>query len=140
MKSLDLSRSLQDLEGEDWGEPSYGSYVVTTCHSMRRKPLRDVTVEELRLVIGQGSSLDYLIPVALPILKDNPLAEGDFYEGDLLKNVLGVPASFWDEHPDWREEVDQIAQRALVLCEGLEYGGVSLEVLQEAYSHFCSRG
>ena len=138
MKPVDLSRSLQELEGDDWGEPTYPSYVVTTCHTMRRKPLRDVTTEELRLVIGQGFSLDYLMPMAIAKLEENPLADGDFYEGDLLKNVLTVPASFWDEHPAWREAVDQVARRSFVLCAALEGGGeFNLKILREAYSIFC---
>ena len=51
---FDRTKSLQELERHDLGEPPYGSYLVTTVHRLRRKPLADFTVEDLRIMIGQG--------------------------------------------------------------------------------------
>lgn len=103
MKSLDYSKSLEQLEKDYWGEPEYDSYVVRTCHSMRKKPLSEVTIEELRLVIGQGFSLEYLMPIAIEKLKENILAEGDLYEGDLFSNVISKSTfDYWRNHKsDW---------------------------------------
>ena len=42
----------------------------------------------------------YLVPIALEALAKNPLAEGDFYPGDLLAQVRKVDQSYWDDHPD----------------------------------------
>jgi contact-dependent growth inhibition (CDI) system CdiI-like immunity protein len=107
-----LDKSLQELEHKDWGEPTYDSYLVTTIHRLRRVPLRQFTVEDLRIMIGQNIGLQYLVPLALEHLRRNPLAEGDYYPGDLLKMVLSADAKFWQNHPEWRKEVDEIAQRA----------------------------
>ena len=46
-------------------------------------------------MIGQGFGLNYLVPLAIDQLKINILAEGDYYPGDLLKNVLTIPQDFW---------------------------------------------
>ena len=101
--------SLQELEGQDWGEASFPSYLVRTCHALHRKPLRDFTVEDLRIMIGQNFSLEYLIPLALEHLQREPLAEGDFYPGDLLGCVLGrVEPEFWQKRPDLRQAVEEI--------------------------------
>ncbi|WP_204007841.1 contact-dependent growth inhibition system immunity protein [Virgisporangium aurantiacum] len=45
-----------------------------------------------------------LLPLAVDMLVDNPLAEGDFYPGDLLVTVLGLPSSTWVTLPGnrWR--------------------------------------
>ena len=99
-----LDKTLQELEGNDWGEPTFSSHLVTECHRLRRVPLRDFTIEDLRIMIGQNISLDYLVPLALDQLEANPLAEGDFYEGDfyegdLLWYVNRIPAEFWNTHP-----------------------------------------
>jgi len=113
-------RSLQDLDGQDWGEAPYPSYVVTNVHRLRRTPLQDFMVEDLRLMIGQGfsESLPYLVPLAVERLRANPLVPGDFYPGDLLKNVVGIEASFWKQYPDLQREVETIADHALsLLCE-----------------------
>jgi len=72
MNAFDRSKSLQELEGEDWGEPEFQSYVVTNAHRLWRVPLRDFTVEDLRIMIGQQLGLRYLIPIALENLRANP--------------------------------------------------------------------
>ena len=50
-------------------------------------PLKNLTVENLRLIIGQQISLSYLVPVSLDILQIAPLAQGDMYPDDLLINA-----------------------------------------------------
>jgi len=86
-------RSLQDLDGQDWGEAPYPSYVVTNVHRLRRTPLQDFMVEDLRLMIGQGFS-------------------------ESLPYLVGIEASFWKQYPDLQREVETIADHALsLLCE-----------------------
>ncbi len=92
-------RTLEELDGERWGEPAFGSYVVRTCHALRRKPLKTLTDEELRLAVGQGIGLEWLVPLMLQRLAENPFLAGDYYEGDLLASLALVPSSYWAEHP-----------------------------------------
>ncbi len=113
MERVDRSRSLQDLEGEDWGEPTYDSHLVTECHRLHRVPLSKFSVEDLRIMIGQGFGLRYLVPLALEQLRENPLAEGAHYPGDLLVNLLQAGPQFWQEHPVWRVEVEGLAGKAI---------------------------
>lgn len=103
-KESDLHLTLDELEGEVWGESPYDSHLVTECHRLRRVPLIQFTIENLRIMIGQKISLRYLVPLALDRLEENPFAEGDFYAGDLLLSVLRVNSEFWKEHSDlfWR--------------------------------------
>ena len=84
---FDKSKSLQQLERDDWGEPSYNSYLVTTVHRLRRKPLTEFTVEDIRIMIGQGIGLPFLMALALKNLEQEPLAAGDLYPGDLLADL-----------------------------------------------------
>lgn len=106
MKPVDYSKSLEQIENDYWGPPTYDSYVVTTCHSMRKKPLQELTIEEIRLVVGQGFSLETLMPVAIEKLKENILAEGDLSEGALLINVLSKNTfDYWMTHHDEWEDV-----------------------------------
>src|SRR5215471_5173937 len=98
------NKSLQELDGQDWGDGSFfPSHLVLTCHAIRRKPLRDFTIEDLRIMIGQNFSLEYLVPLAIEYLQRDPFAAGDFYEGDLLASVLRVQSSFWQQRPDLRQ-------------------------------------
>ncbi|MEO9338587.1 contact-dependent growth inhibition system immunity protein [Mesorhizobium sp. SB112] len=91
--------TLEEIDGERWSEPTLDSYVVRACHALRRKPLNTLTDEELRLAVGQGIGLEWLVPRMLQRLAEDPFRPGDFFEGDLLASLAHVPASYWLEHP-----------------------------------------
>ena len=93
--NFDRSKTLDQLERTAGGAPEYDSYLVQTCNRLRGKPLIDYTVEDIRIMVGQNIGLKHLVPLALDVLGENPKAEGDFYEGDLLKALLSVEHSFW---------------------------------------------
>ena len=115
-----LNATLEELDGEDWGTPSYDSSLVKNCHRLRRVPLKDFRIEDLRIMIGQEIGLEYLLPLALVELEKDHLAEGDFYPGDLLKNVLGVSRAFWLQHPELKERMDAVVENAKTKLETLD--------------------
>lgn len=80
--------TLEQLEKDVWQEPEFHSYLVVNCHQLRKKRLCDFTVEDLRIMIGQEIGLKFLVPKAIEALSKNPFAGGDFYDGDLLVQVL----------------------------------------------------
>ncbi len=102
------SKTLENLEKDFWGEPTYDSHLVKTCHRLRQKLLQEFDTEDLRIMIGQNIGLKYLIPMALETLKDNVLAEGDLYEGDLLKSVLTSDKDFWENEKDNFEDLEKL--------------------------------
>jgi hypothetical protein len=108
------------LDGKDWGEPAFNSYVVRECYRLRRVPLQELGIENLRVLIGQQSSLEYLIPLAIERLRDDPLAEGDFGRGDLLVSVLRADSKFLVGQPDYRRSIAEIISRALPALATLE--------------------
>jgi hypothetical protein len=93
------NQTLTQLEGEDWGEPTYPSYVVTNSHRLRYKPLQEFTAGDLRFMLGQQNSLPILMPMALDVLDADPFAGGDTYEGALLNMAVRVNPQFWRDHP-----------------------------------------
>jgi hypothetical protein len=96
------SKTLETLENDYWGEAKYSSHLFTTCHKLRKKIINDFSIEDLRIMIGQNIGLEFLIPIALDKLTENILSEGDFYEGDLLLNVLRSDSSYWKLNKnDW---------------------------------------
>lgn len=107
-------KSLESLEKKSWPALSSdeGSYLIKTCNSLRKKQLQDFTTEDLRIMIGQEIGLYFLMPLAIETLTDNMYAEGDMYEGDLLKNVLEVDTKFWDDNKNyWQQPNDIIKDR-----------------------------
>lgn len=90
-----LSKTIEQLEKKYFEIPNGESYLVTTCGILRKKALENFEIEDLRIMIGQNIGLKYLIPIATKVLDKNILAEGDFYQGDLLKSVLTSEIEFW---------------------------------------------
>lgn len=80
------------------GPSKYDSFLVKECHRLRHVPLRELTVEHLRMLIGQGISLTYTVPLALERLSADPLVSGEMYPGDLLNAVKSISDDFW-AHP-----------------------------------------
>ncbi len=130
------NKTLQELEGEDWGEPPFPSHLVRTCHALRRKPLRDFTVEDLRIMIGQNISLNYLIPLAIEQLRRDPLVAGDFYPCDLLHAVLQVKSGFWQARPQLRTAVEEIVDQLIPFLEDLHLSRDLHKTLHQALLAF----
>ncbi|HRF78924.1 MAG TPA: contact-dependent growth inhibition system immunity protein [Flavobacteriales bacterium] len=106
-----LHHTLTTLENKDWGPPTAESHLVTECHRLRHAPLKDLTTEDLRLLIGQEIGLPFLVPLALDHLSENPWAEGHMYPGDLLKAVVAVSPSFWQENPELVPRVQSVLDK-----------------------------
>ena len=100
---VDENKSLEQLENDFWKDDSdYPTGLVEKCYRYREIALKELTIEQMRLLIGQNIGLKYLIPKALKILGTNILAEGDCYEGDLLSMVLNAEDNFWNENKNLR--------------------------------------
>ncbi|MDU0290508.1 contact-dependent growth inhibition system immunity protein [Saccharothrix longispora] len=93
--------TLQELEGTDWGDPpADATHLIRTVHRLRRKPIAELDTEDLRVLIGQQVGLRRLVPLALEVLREDPLAEGHLYAGDLRDAVRRLDDSFWAAHPE----------------------------------------
>jgi len=102
----------------------FPSGLVIRHNSLLSKPIGEYTVEDLRLMIGQNTGLEYLMPRAMEVLGKDVFAEGDFYPGDLLENVLCADPKFWNAHP-------RLAQVLLTLLEEKMDDFLSLDVTDE---------
>ncbi|MFF7414208.1 contact-dependent growth inhibition system immunity protein [Streptomyces lydicus] len=113
MKSrpFDRRRSIEELEGSTWPDPPEGSTsLVTSVHALRRRPVGDLTPEELARLIGQNVGLPWLLPLALEFLRDTAphQAAGGWYDDDLLSAVLTRKADVWSASPELAHQVDGI--------------------------------
>jgi hypothetical protein len=75
------------------------------------------------LLLGQRPGAEWLIPIALSRLDEDPMA-GEWYPGDLLRAVLHGGTDYWPTHPDevvrlWavRESLDKLRTDAAALLE-----------------------
>jgi hypothetical protein len=101
-------KTIEYLEGEKWIEPEHQSRLVIRTHELRKISLEKFTIEDVRIMIGQQFGLDYLIPLALEILDKNLFAKGDFFEGDLLKNVVEIDTVFWNKNKIYWQKLNNL--------------------------------
>jgi hypothetical protein len=111
-----LGKTLQELDGVDWGEPSYPSTLVVRCHELRRVPFKDFDDGDLRIMIGQDINLDYLIPLALDRVEDDPWLCASFYDGDMLWYLI-KRNGYWLTHPGEKARFDKVVDRAVKIYE-----------------------
>ncbi|WGS17290.1 MULTISPECIES: contact-dependent growth inhibition system immunity protein [unclassified Bradyrhizobium] len=91
-------RTLEQIDGQDWGEPETApTGMVARCLRLRRTPLKDLTASDLRLLVGQQIGLRTLVPKALQLVSNEPLLEADFYPGDLLCALLRIDKAYWSD-------------------------------------------
>ncbi|GAB2196980.1 hypothetical protein MAH4_09860 [Sessilibacter sp. MAH4] len=105
---MDKSKSIEELTGNVFSAPELQYSLSTKCFSLVKTPVADLNVENLRMLIGQGIALEFLIPLALDLLESDPLVSGAFYRGDLLENVVNVPESFWNQHPELNNRLVEV--------------------------------
>ncbi|PYF01515.1 contact-dependent growth inhibition system immunity protein [Ureibacillus chungkukjangi] len=106
--NFDIKKSLEELEDTIFKPSDFESNLILKCQELMKKKLKDYSVEDLRVMIGQEIGLKYLVPLALDTLMENPFVSGDFYNGDLLTNVLRVDKQFWKQNEDLLFELNEI--------------------------------
>ncbi|SCG62213.1 contact-dependent growth inhibition system immunity protein [Micromonospora inositola] len=135
--------TIEQLERDVWPDPGPDdSFLVRRCTELRRKPLAEFTVEDLRIMFGQQIGVPALLPLAVQVLLCDPLAEGDYYPGDLLSNVLRLPDSAWSSR---RAERKRLASVLAELVAGPPFSDPDLRprdparLLRDAIVRFLNR-
>lgn len=93
------NNTIEKLERNFWEEPTiYPSKLVQRIFQLRKKCIKDLDGEELRLLITQDVGVNIIIDRVLNLLSENIFIESSFYPGDLLLAVLKIPDYFWNDH------------------------------------------
>jgi len=117
---IDRRKTLEELEGSNWGDPDGGTSLVQKCHQLRRVPLQELTPSDLRFLITQQIGLLWLVPLALEILNADPLIDAGYYTGDLLCAVVDVPEAYWTRQVDMAEGLHRIVDQVRELLRSMD--------------------
>ena len=132
--NVDESLTLEQIEDRHWGNPpADATRLIKTVYELRHKPVGAMDTEDLRVLLLQQESVDVLVPVALTDLEQNPLAEGDFYPGDLLTVVLKTPQAYW-QHPDQRRRASAVITAVEALGNLDDHGAPHDTVWQQIHA------
>src|SRR5262245_59546893 len=99
-----VTGTIEDIEHVREPDPGPDATdLVRRCLALRHKPLCHFTTEDLRIMLGQQIGVSILLPMAVAALAADPLAEGDYYPGDLLYAVVRLPEQEWQGVKHHRE-------------------------------------
>lgn len=139
-----LARSLDELEGI---VPPERARTVSTpppaglqqrLQRLRAKPLKDLSVEELRLAISEREGLEHLVPLALSHVEQDPWTSGDFYPGDLLVALARLGAQYWNVEQAHYTRLHAVLERVLTTSVPWEVPASALADLRAARGRFAA--
>lgn len=139
MPTSNKHKTINQLTGSANSEVVVGaSYLVNRIVQLCDTPISELEIEDYRLLINQGIALEYLIPGAIEILSQNLFAEGDYYEGDLLKSVLTVDKLFWKSNPLFKNRLQGLCMHNFESIKNLDLSDDIKEILNALVKEFLS--
>ena len=114
------NRSIEQLENDYWKGVDFPSSLVERCFAYRKIPVSNLSVEQLRLLIGQQIGLPYTIPKAISVLQEDILAEGDYYPGDLLNSLLNLSEEDWKQSANEKYKLIELLRQNSSQIEATE--------------------
>ena len=104
-------KTLEKLEKSEWLSSDYDSRLLRRVKELRKIPLNEYNIEDLRLMISENVGLEYLIPLAQEKLQKDILAKGVYYKGDLLLAVVNSRDAFWKCNPSYQNELVELVNK-----------------------------
>ena len=90
------NKSVEQLEKDIWKlNFEYPSELIEKVHIYRKVPIQYLTIEQLRFLTSQSIGLNHIIERIIFKLKNDILAKGDYYKGDLLVAISKVSLEEW---------------------------------------------
>lgn len=107
-------KSIENLEKDNWGPvPEDESSIVIRLMKLRKTPLEQFVLDDIRFMLIQEIGLFYLLPMAIEILEKDLLAEGNYYPGDLLNAVMKLKPENWKPYKAYWLKIDTLLQDRL---------------------------
>lgn len=138
LKVIDQSKSIEALENDYWVDFKFPTGLVERCFKYRKIPIRELSIEQLRMLIGQNIGVKYIFTRAYEILRKDILAEGDLYPGDLLTAVLNIKGSFFESNPEFQTQLVTLLKEKKVSIEARNQSNEHRQILR-SIDHFLSK-
>ncbi|MDE7104858.1 MAG: hypothetical protein K2O36_03135, partial [Ruminococcus sp.] len=114
-------KSIAELENIECMDCGIDSYVVRTSLNALKKPLNQLDIQEIRLLITQKLGVKYVLPVAVNALECDIFQEATYYDGDLLNAVLNLPMSFWNDNKNEYEKMRILIKKNYLKIQNSEF-------------------
>jgi hypothetical protein len=133
---FDRKSSLENLENDYWVKTNFEVGLIEKCYHYRKIPIQDLSIEQVRLLIGQSIGLDFLLPIAIEFLEKNLLSEGDFYEGDLLESILKIKNDYWKNKRGFHKKIVGLIENGKAIFDDSDEGNCLNKILKNRFEEF----
>lgn len=88
--------------------------IAKRLYDLYNIPVKQYTISDVAFLIRQNFLMEYVVPIAIDVLKINPFIMTDFYRGDLLIDLLQTNdnKAYWDNHIQEKHMVLRIIELA----------------------------
>lgn len=134
-----FNKSLEELENDFWEITEFPTALIEKCYYARKKMLKDLSPEDLRILTTQSIGLKYIIPLCLEVLQKDILIDSSFYKGDLLESVLKLPSSFWKEDNNfilWKQYIKLVESKKDYISNACDVNSEIKNDILKAYLNF----
>lgn len=137
-----MRKSISELGNWTWTDPipvmGNSSNVEREFYRVHRIPICDLEWSDISFIIGQGSALEFLIPLAISYLEDDVFVEVEYYNGDLLLNTLYTKKhrkDYWSSHIKEKQQlIDLYTQQEHVMNDWDDYD--TRKKIKKAFKEF----
>ena len=105
-----MGESINDLKGWSAEPPTNATGLMESVQKACATPLRELTDNDLRILVGQKLALEICLPLAVERLRENPWLDASYYPGDLMEAVRRLSDEELEKFPGAREEMDELSK------------------------------
>lgn len=132
-------KTMEQVYGPWKGEIPTWTNVGMRYYNLYHVQVKDYSLSDICFLIRQSSMQEYVMPVAIDILRVKPFITVDDDPGDLLGHVLGSVedkgnAAYWESHDSEKKEVMRIFESCK---DSMKSYGVDEKSFLKLYEVFC---
>ena len=130
--------TLEQLENQSWNQPNkFPTTMVEDIFNARKIPLKQLSSNDIRILISQSIGLKYIVPYAFDVLEKNVLEDAMYFPGDLLLSVLNIDKSYWKNNGNqYQNFLELLSKNQLTIDNSLEINQEIKNDLKKAINSF----
>jgi hypothetical protein len=135
---MDETKSIDQLQSVSQRDQASPAGIGSRCYQYRQIPVKDLSKEQVRLLLSQDIGTIFLLHRTIQILEEDILADGDFYPGDLLSALLNVNKAYWKNNPELAGRLYSLLSQQRPLIQKAGHKRLDREVAQFMAGQFSA--
>jgi len=105
---MEKDKSISEIKGLPEVKSEFGSSLEKNILKAEQKPIKELTNEDLRILLGQNLHLELIVPIVLDRLKFDILTRSEDLDVMLLTKLLQIESNYWEDNPEIKNTFDSL--------------------------------